>query len=320
MTDGPSAPAGRPRLLPREEGVALRALRLTVAQRALVTRAGTDVVVRTPARPDHHAGNVVDVLTPPRAADVTALVTRVRRLLEPTGVERAHLRWERSVGTDEADVVAALAAAGLEATVTLVVRLPPPAAGDAPPRDGVGRLPVPGRDPGGDDVAVARRWHGADVLQRYAVGDDVATWRRWDTEGAAWDRGRVRELAAVGRADVWLATAQGIPVATLTVLRDGAGAAHLEDLVTHPAHRRRGHATALVRAAVAVEAAAAPGTVVTAEVEPGGPSAALLARLGAEPVAEVVSALLAPAAPDDGVPEDTASRAVTGPGPEGAHR
>jgi ribosomal protein S18 acetylase RimI-like enzyme len=302
---------GRPRLLPREEGVALRALRLTVAPRALVTRAGTDVVVRTPARPDHHVGNVVDLLVPPRAADVPALVTRVRRLLEPTGVARSHLRWERPVGADDPEVAAALVAAGFAPAVTLVVRVPAAAPGTASEaaagRAAVACLPAPGRDVAAEDAAVARRWHGADVLQRYAVGDDVATWRRWDAEGAAWDRARVRELASLGRADVWLATAQGIPVATLTVLRDGAGAAHLEDLVTHPAHRRRGHAAALVRAAVAAEGAAAPATLVTAEVEPGGASAALLARLGAEPVAEVVSALLAPGA-------------APGPGAEGAHR
>ncbi|MGA1774837.1 MAG: GNAT family N-acetyltransferase, partial [Nitriliruptoraceae bacterium] len=168
---------------------------------------------------------------------------------------------------------------------------PGPAGGPA-----VARLPVPGRDPGADDAATARRWHGAEVLQRYFEGDLPAAWRARATDGAAWaawDRGRVRELAALGRADVWLATAQGVPVATLTVLRDGAGAAHLEDLVTPRLHRRRGAATALVTAAVAAEHAAAPGVVVTAEVAPDGPSAPLFTRLGAVPVAEVVSALAA---------------------------
>ena len=290
--------APRLRVLPREEGVALRALRLTVAPRALVTRAGTDVVVRTPSRPDHHAGNVVDLLVPPAAADVPALVARVRRLLEPTGVARPHLRWERPVGAEDPAAEAALVAAGSPPDVTRVVRIPSPgadvAAGTGP---GVARLPVPGRDDGAEDAATARRWHGAEVLQRYFEGDLPAAWRARATEGAewaAWDRARVRELAALGRADVWLATVQGIPVGTLTVLRDGAGAAHLEDLVTHPVHRRRGVATALVAAAVAAEHTAAPGVVVTAEVVPDGPSAPLLARLGAVPVADVVSGLAAP--------------------------
>ncbi len=318
MTDGPAASARRPRLLPREEGVALRALRLNVAPLALVTRVGTDVVVRTPARPDHQAGNVVDLLVPPRAEDVPDLVTRVRRLLEPTGVARAHLRWERPVDADDPDVAAALAAAGLAVTVTHVVRLPGPTGGPVPVRAGVARLPVPGRDVADDDVATARRWHGADVLHRYGDGDDVPAWRRSATEGAAWaawDRGRVRDLAARGRADVWLATAQGIPAATLTVLRDGAGAAHLEDLVVHPLHRRRGLGTALVRAAVAAEHAAAPDTVVTAEVVPGGPGSALFADLGAAPVAAVVSALR------DADPEPGAEPGVDpGPGSEGARR
>lgn len=300
---------GRLRVLPREEGTALRALRLTVAPRALVTRAGTDVVVRTPSRPDHRAGNVVDLLVPPAAADVPALVARVRRLLEPTGVDRPHLRWERPVGAADPAVAAALVAAGAPPRVTRVLGIPAPEApGPAPA--GVARLPVPGRDPGADDTATARRWHGAEVLQRYAEGDLPATWRARATTGAAWDawdRARVRELAALGRADVWLATAQGIPVATLTVLRDGAGAAHLEDLVTHPAHRRRGLATGLVAAAVAAEHAAAPGTLVTAEVVPGGASEALLTGLGAVTVAEVVAALVAP-------------DADAGPGPEGPHR
>ncbi len=295
------APAGRPRLLPREEGVALRALRLTVAPRALVTRAGTDVVVRTPSRPDHHGGNVVDLLAPPAADAVPALVARVRRLLEPTGVARPHLRWERPVGAADPEVEAALAVAGSPPEVTHVLRIPAPADRHADAGGpAVARLPVPGRDPGADDAATARRWHGAEVLQRYFEGDLPAAWRARATDGAAWaawDRGRVRELAALGRADVWLATAQGVPVATLTVLRDGAGAAHLEDLVTHPVHRRRGVATALVTAAVAAEHAAAPGVVVTAEVVPDGPSAPLFARLGAVPVAEVVSALPAARGP-----------------------
>lgn len=287
------------RVLAREEGLALRALRLVAAPDALVTRAGTDVVVRTPIRPDHHAGNVVDLIAPPRAAEVPAVLTRVRRLLEPTGVARAHVRWEQPVGAgsppDAADVLTALESGGFPPRTTVMLELPVrltvPTTGGA-----VARLPVPGRDVGADDVATARRWHGADVLQRYADGEDVETWRRWDADGAAWDRATTLALARSGRADVWLATAQGIPVATLTVLRDRAGVALLADLVTHPAHRGRGHASTLVAAATAAEHAVAAGTRVLAEVEPGCGSERIMVRAGAVPVATVVSALRAPEA------------------------
>jgi GNAT superfamily N-acetyltransferase len=290
------------RVLAREEGLALRALRLAASPGALVTRAGTDVVVRTPSRPDHHGGNVVDLIGPPRPDEVPAVLTRVRRLLEPTGVARPHVRWERPVGvaapSDEGAALAALEAGGFAPRTTVLLELPvaADAPAGAPPASGrtVSRLPVPGRDPDGDDPATARRWHGSDVLQRYAAGADVEAWRRWDAEGAAWDRGVTRALARLGRADVWLATAQGIPVATLTVLRDAAGVALLTDLVTHPAHRGRGHAGALLAPATAAEHAAAPRTRVLAEVEPGGTSERLLTRGGAVPVAVVVSALRAP--------------------------
>lgn len=272
----------------REDGAALRALRVGVHPDALVQHVGTDVVVRTPARPDHRDGNVVDLLGPPRADEVPARLEGVRRLLEPVGVAELHLRYELPTGSvgDDPTREAAFRAAGcvpddLRVLVVGADGLPEQAI--APPSDvTIERLEGPD-----GDVVASRRWYAAAVLDRYAHGDDVDAWRAWDAAWGEWDRGRITALARRGRAEVWLASRHGMPVATLTLLDDADGLAVVEDVVTHPAHRRRGIARALLGAALASLGTARGLERVALSVRPGAPAEAMALALGLRPLADV---------------------------------
>lgn len=288
----------------RDDGLALRALRVGVSPQALVVHVGTDVVVRTPSRPMHRAGNVVDLLAPPRADEVPALLERVGRLMHPVGVDHLHVRFEVSRGASSAireraeAATSAFGGAGcavrqLEVLELDVAAVAQGASGRAtgPAASGleVQRLEGAGeRDPAG-----ARRWYAAAVLDRYAQGDDAAAWRDWDDEQGVWERERLRQLAAQRRAEVWLAQRHGMPVATLTLLRDLDGVAVLEDLVVHPAHRRGGIASTLVAAVLTARTADHDRLLVA--VLPGTPAAELFARVPHTVLAEVSAALLAPA-------------------------
>lgn len=272
----------------RDDGAALRALRVGVHPSALVQHVGTDVVVRTPARPDHRDGNVVDLLVAPEPADVHARLEGVRRLMEPVGVGHLHLRYERSAGSDDAGERArdaALRAAGCVPDERRVLaldaaRLP---AATSPPGDvRIERLEGPD-----GDVIAGRRWYAAAVLDRYAHGDTVDEWRAWDTAWGAWDRERITALAQLSRAEVWLASRHGMPVATLTLLDDADGLAVVEGVVVHPAHRRRGTARALLTAALASLATARSLERVALALRPGSSAEPLCAALGFVTLADV---------------------------------
>lgn len=298
----------------RDDGLALRALRVGVSPSALVVHLGTDVVVRTPSRPDHLDGNVVDLLALPAPDSVAGLLTRVARLMEPVGVGHVQVRCELPVGVPlEPDLRAAFEQEGCVLSVERILelhhrvevpgmaielrRLALPAATADMARDTAPDA-APGAASGAvqdddlrADMVTERRWHAAAVLDRYAQGEDVPAWRTWDEEGAAWNRRRIRELAALGRADVWLASRHGMPVASLVLLRDLDGVAVVEDVVVHPAHRRRGIARTLVAAALTHQQQARPTERVLLGADPDGVALALYEGLGFVPVADVLTAL-----------------------------
>lgn len=303
----------------REEGLALRALRVGVHPGALVMRVGTDIVVRTPARPDHHEGNVTDLLVPPGAAEVPDRLEAARRLMEPIGVRGAHIRYELplddaapdGIARDDDERVAAFQAAGLELTVQRVLVVEPAALPTAPPVMAEDLTLERLVDPDGD-VLAERRWYAASVLDRYAHGDDVTEWRAWDDTWGAWQRDRVRALAGLHRAEVRLAARHGMPVATLTLLDDHDGLVAVENLVTHPAHRRRGIARTLLASALATLRGIDTVQHVAIAVRPGSPGERLAGGLGFRPVADVrcwlrgpaPSARPAPSPPPSGGPEE----------------
>jgi GNAT superfamily N-acetyltransferase len=275
----------------------------------LLVHIGTDIVVRTPSRPDFHDGNVVDLIAPPAVESIDEVLERIRRTMEPVGVSHLHLRFELPLGTvPDPTLAAALVARGCRIDRLRVMELRTPLAPFSAPI-GLERLTAPLVEPGtrppghvgsgaaGDAVdtelpspAVVRerRWYAAAVLDRYAHGADVEEWRRWDPEGAAWYRSLVRELGVLDRAEVWLATRMGMPVATATVVRDLDGLAVVQDVVTHPANRRRGIARALVSAAIAFEQDTRPEQRILLAVTPASPAADLYLALGFEPLVDVV--------------------------------
>jgi GNAT superfamily N-acetyltransferase len=272
-----------------DDGLALRALRLGVSPRALVVHVGTDVVVRTPSRPSDLAGNVVDLLEPPTAESLPALIGRVRRLMEPVGVAFVHIRFELPVDRrPPPDLIEAAGELGARLQVQRVAEV-------------VGAASVPGMrvgierlaPPTAEDPVGARRWYAAGVLARYAHGTTPEVWRTFDAELGAWHRERLAALAALGRADVWVATTQGMPVASLSLLRDLDGLATLEDLVTHPAHRGRGLATTLLMAALAFEQHARPAQRIVVALPAARPASGS-AGSAPRPVADVHSLLLRP--------------------------
>lgn len=260
----------------REDGEALRALRVGVHPGALVIHVGTDVVVRTPARPDHRAGNVVDLLAPPDASDVDARLEGVRRLLEPIGVSELHLRYELPAGSADDEMrVAAFERAGCELEGWNLLVLDADALPEHPP-SAPGDVTIERLEGPDGDIIASRRWYAASVLDRYRSGDDVTIWRGWDEHWGAWDRERVAALARLGRAEVWLASRHGMPVASITLVDDQDGFVVLDAIVVHPAHRRRGIARALLGAALAsLRTSAGLGRV--ALVAPAGSASELLA-------------------------------------------
>jgi len=278
----------------REDGLALRVLRVGVHPQALVMRVGTDVVVRTPMRPDHHDGNVTDLIAPPDVGSLPERIEQAHRLMGPIGVRQVHLRYElppddaAAGGADggEARRVTALTGAGFDVAVRRVLVLDPsalPEAGPTPPADvTLERL----TDPAGDILA-ERRWFAASVLDRYAHGEDVAAWRAWDDRWGAWQRERLRALAELRRAEVRLAARHGMPVATLTLLDDLDGLVVIESCITHPAHRRRGIADLLLRRALASLHGIDTVERVAVAVEPGSPAEHLHRGAGFEPLADV---------------------------------
>jgi GNAT superfamily N-acetyltransferase len=264
----------------RDDGLALRALRVGVHPEALVIHVGTDVVVRTPARPDHLDGNVVDLIAPPDASEVVTRLEGVRRLMEPLGVGHVHLRYELGPDApDDESRVAALVAAGCELTEhhvhTLDAAALPTRAPELLADVTIERLEGPD-----GDVIAGRRWYAAAVLDRYAHGEDVTAWRAWDEQWGAWQRERIGALARVGRAEVWLAARHGMPVSTLTLVDDRDGLVVVDDVVTHPAHRRRGIARLLLGTALASLRDATPLERVALGVRPGAPAEGLAAAAG----------------------------------------
>jgi ribosomal protein S18 acetylase RimI-like enzyme len=127
------------------------------------------------------------------------------------------------------------------------------------------------------------------VLDRYAHGDDVAQWRAWDDEWGGWQRERVGALARSGRAEVWLAARHGMPVGTLTLVDDHDGLVVVDDVVIHPAHRRRGIARMLLGTALASLRTATPLERVAVGVRPDSAGEGLSAAVGFTAVGAVRS-------------------------------
>lgn len=288
-----------------DDRLGLVALRTSLPPSALITTVRDHAVIRTPERPDFLDGNVLDLAEPPDVAAVDRWVARA--VDQATAVRSPHvrIRWEEPLVRDAPArapdpsglMTVSFAAHGFVVDALTVLRLDDAASTDASDAPGAhGASDGPFAPPGvtihpplaaDGDATVDRQWHAVGVLHRYDAGDTPAEWRGWDEEGAAWWLAVMRDHVRRGRARVWLASAQGMPIATVALVDDRRGASVVEDLVVHPVHRGRGVAAALERQALATERRATAVRHLLVAVVPGSTSDRLQRRLGFVPHATV---------------------------------
>ncbi len=281
-----------PRIRRLDERLGLSVLRAGLSPVTLVTYARDHVAVRTPSRPDFHFGNTLDLTGVPEPDQLAGFLDRYEQTIGQLGAGHVQLRWETPLDasappaapTPDTEVVDRARALGLvvsPVTVLLLDQLVAPEGGAA-----VELAPVPAPD-GQAGGAVDRRWHATTVLYRYLAGDTPDDWRGNDDGFVAWSVEQQRALAGSGRCQVWVALRHGMPVARLGLLHDRQGLAVVEDVVVHPAHRRRGIASALTHRAVAHHLEVDPGARIGLAADPGGGADRLSRRLGFRPHATV---------------------------------
>jgi GNAT superfamily N-acetyltransferase len=284
-----------PRIRRLDERLGLSVLRAGLSPVTLVTYARDHVAVRTPSRPDFHAGNTLDLTGVPSPDELPAFLDRYEQTVGILGAGHVRLRWETPLAPVAPPAAAApdpqLAARARDlgltvssVTVLLLDRLVPPARGAA-----VELAPVPAPD-GQAGGPVDRRWHATTVLYRYVAGDTPDDWRGNDDGSVAWSVEQQRELAGIGRCQVWVALRHGMPVARLSLLHDRQGLAVVEDVVVHPAHRRRGIASTLTHRAIAHHLEVEPSSRIGLAADPGSGADLLYRRLGFRPHATVWTA------------------------------
>lgn len=290
-----------PRIRRLDERLGLSVLRAGLSAVTLVTYARDHVAVRTPSRPDVHAGNTLDLTGVPSPDELPAFLDRYEQTVGSLGAGHVQLRWETPLAPDappasptpDPEVVARAGELGLTVSPVTVLLLD----GLVPPTGGVAvelaPVPAPDGEPGGP---VDRRWHATTVLYRYLAGDTPDDWRGNEDAFVAWSVAQQRELARIGRCQVWVALRHGMPVARLSLLHDRQGLAVVEDVVVHPAHRRRGIASALTHRAITHHLEVDPGARIGLAADPGAGAELASRRLGFRSHATVWTAF-APAPP-----------------------
>lgn len=267
-------------------GIGLAAERLGHGPDVLVTTASDHVVLRTPTRPDHFSGNAIHLHEPPTA--MQPWLDRHRRTIGAIpGVDRAFVCWEVGADLAETDPRAAVpddtpADAGVELVSALVWR-PDLASRAADRASALAAVEV--RDPddldirsGADDKVLS----GSRALYLQAGwGTDVDYWR--------WHSAQELDLLVGRRCDIWVAYAMGIPASRVSLMHDRHGLAIVEDVITHPLHRGRGLASALVVHALRHHLADHPDHAIVIRATADGPARRIYERLGFSTVATDVT-------------------------------
>lgn len=274
-------------------GIGLAAERLGHGPEVLVTTASDHVALRTPTRPDHFSGNAIHLFSPPTAVGPW-LDRHARSIGQISGVDGAFLCWEVA-----ADLAPETSDGHDEATASLAAHLPadvPDAAEveavsamvwrpDLTDVDGSARLAAvealsgldpTALDPTALDIRTGAAEHvmaGARALYLQAGwGTEVEYWR--------WHTAQQLDLMVAGRCDVWVAYVMGIPASRSSLMHDRAGLAIVEDVVTHPLHRGKGLASAMVAHTMRHHLASHPGDTVVIRVDANGPARRIYERLG----------------------------------------
>lgn len=281
-------------------GIGLAAERLGHGPDVLVTTASDHVALRTPSRPDHFSGNAIHLFSPPTAI-VPWLDRHANSIGRIPGVTGAFVCWEldgdlapdqRADVAPDAEALAPhlpddVPAGATVGVVSAMVWRPELATAGGPARlaaaddlAALSRLEMSRLDvrSGADEHVMA----GARALYLQAGwGTDVDYWR--------WHVAQQLDLMVAGRCQVWVAYAQGIPASRVSLMHDRAGLAIVEDVVTHPLHRGRGLATAIVVHALRHHLATRPDDTVVIRADASGPARRIYERLGFTTVATDVS-------------------------------
>ena len=204
-------------------------LALLTASGSVVEDRGTHLVVRTPANPTYFWGNFLLLAEPPALGGEREVVGAFRTEFP----QAEHV----SIGIDTADLAeesrAAFEAAGLSIDVAAVMT----ASGLTPPREVDAEV---------RPLASEEDWESRAQLSHalYSGTDPDASIafarRRNDQE---------RALVAAGRGERFGVLVDGEVVSTAGIFRTEDGVARFQSVETHPEHRRRGLAGAVVHAA-----------------------------------------------------------------------
>lgn len=246
-----------------------------------VTDRGGHIVVRTASNPAFWWGNFVLVPGPPPPGGWHAL----RELFRREFPDADHV----AIGVDgtggDAGAPAELAALDLVARTSTVMSAPSLAAPPHRPPAGVVLRALAGE----------RDWRAAREL-RVAVAHDEGVASATDEDFLDGQLAAARGLTE-RRDGWWFGAFEGTELrSTLGLIADGRGLARYQSVETHPGHRRRGLAGALVHAAAehAIAHAGVHTLVIVAEID--GPAHGLYRSLGfadAEPAVEVAGRWMA---------------------------
>ncbi|MEZ4401631.1 MAG: GNAT family N-acetyltransferase [Kofleriaceae bacterium] len=219
------------------------------------------LVVTTPDQPAFYWGNFIAIPAPRAAAEAAGWIARAAAAVPP-GAAHAAVAIDGGPAEVSSSALGALLDAGC--AVEVLVAMTRPAGGPAPyPPAG-----VVVRQLGDDD------WPAL-VSLTLSDGDDGPAMRAY-LAGAA--RARAR-LVARGAVRWWGAFVEGALVASAGVVPLG-GRARYQDVQTHPAHRRRGLATAVLSAIAADEGARGVEQLVLVVGDDNQPARAAYRRLG----------------------------------------
>lgn len=252
-----------------------------------VTATAEALAVRTPSVPTFRWGNVLVLRRPMRSGDGAARGAFARRVARGAALGHVTLAWDDPDGSEPA--ADELAAAGFELERTTV--LAAPALGAPEPPSGVELRPLRSDADWAAALAFQAGLHpatdGGEAYRRFRSARNEA----------------YRRMADAGLGRWYGAFEHGSMVADLGIYHHD-GVARYQAVETHPDHRGRGIASALIREAAryAVRARGAAELVILAE--PDGRALPLYRRLGFREIERLVGAVWREPDPDgpDGAP------------------
>jgi GNAT superfamily N-acetyltransferase len=228
-------------------------LMLLALQGAEIADRGDHLVVRTPSQPDFHWGNFLLYAEPPAAGDLDRWMSAFRAEFPAAG----HMTFGIDTTDGVAGEAAVLAAAGLEAEVSVVLSAAALHEPPRPARDAEVRI-LDGDDDWAQAIALRRSDEEAGTEPAGAEADFLG--RRMDA---------MRALQDAGHGAWFGAFVDGRMVSGLGVFSDGGGTARYQSVDTHRDARGRGLAGTLVHHAgrYAVEELGARTLVIVADLD-----------------------------------------------------